>query len=117
MLIIFLAIFEFILSLLIALKIDSEKNIVSDIVAAMIMVVIGGVYETAGYHILMPCQKLRDTGVANPKDCIEFGQTVMSFGETLRTTMGMNSVVAAIVFYAVIKLIVLFLIPKIFNKT
>ena len=114
-LIIFLAILEFLLSSLIAIKMDSKKNIGSDIIAAMFMLVIGGFYEAIGYHILMPCQKLKDTGVANPKDCIEFGKQVMSFGDTIQTTMGVNAVVAAVVFYAVIKIIVIFILPKMFK--
>ncbi len=103
---------EFGLSTIIGLKISGEKNIGSDLIAAIVMVVIGTAYETVGFNILRPAQKIQELGVANPSESLELGRDLVSFGETIQTTMGMNAVLAALVFYAVIKITFLIIMSR-----
>ncbi len=95
-----LAIFEWLLSWSIASSpLVGEKGFGSDVLAAMVMVVIGGAYEMVGNHIAWQCRIPMQLIGTDMTECIKYGESVMSFGEMIKTTLGINSVLAAILLY------------------
>jgi large-conductance mechanosensitive channel len=95
-----LALFEWLLSWSVASSpLVDQKGFVSDVLAAMVMVVIGGAFEMVGNHIAWQCRIPMQLIGTDMTGCVNYGESVMSFGEMVKTTLGMNSVLAAVLFY------------------
>ena len=101
----FLAVFELALSYSIASSpLIEKKGLGSDILAAMCMVVIGVAFEATGDHISWRCKLPMDAVGIDLSECVNYGNEVASFGEAVKTTMGINAVLFAILLYFLLKL-------------
>ncbi|VVP27018.1 hypothetical protein PS903_04058 [Pseudomonas fluorescens] len=89
---------------------SGKKGLMSDLLAATVMVVFGLVFELVGNSLKIKCVmpqsliELIPTLQADVSKCLADSKEVVSFGEMLTTTLGMNSVLAALVLYSALKL-------------
>lgn len=101
-----LAAMEWLLSLSIAVGLGTgNKGLTTDLIAAMMMVIAGTAFEMTGTTVRMQCLLPPEAfevfpGIeADQKECQQYAEQIMSFGAMLKSTLGMNSVVAALVLY------------------
>ncbi len=101
-----LTLMELLLSWSVALQwLNGRKGLASDLIAAIMMVIAGTAFEMTGTTIKMQCTLPQDflasfpSFEADQKDCQQYAEQVISFGAMVKSTLGMNSVVAALVLY------------------
>lgn len=104
-----LAFMEWLGSWCIALKLSGQKGLISDLIAATVMVIIGLVFGSTGQVIMLQCTIPESLGEeldilrADLQDCRDYGAEVISFGDMLKSTFGMNSIIAALLLYFILK--------------
>ena len=103
-----LALFEWLLSHSIASsELIGKKGLVSDVLAALVMVMLGLAFERAGNAGQLQCDVpeglLESLSMlkSSVEGCREHAEEITTLGKMIRTTLGMNSVIAALVLYAV----------------
>jgi hypothetical protein len=101
-----IALIEWLLSLCVAAhSLVGKKGFVSDVVAAIAMLVIGSAFEMVGRTVKLKCTIPNEALTtfeflkSDMEECKEYGDQVMSFGQMVGSTVGINSVIAALILY------------------
>ena len=102
-----LAVLEWVISYFIAFQTGGAgRGLRSDVLAAMIMLVIGGLFKLAGAYSALPCELYAKVveekqRLINVAECIAPGKEMENFGDMFMSTLGMNAVVAAVVLFII----------------
>jgi hypothetical protein len=86
-----------------------NKGLISDLCAATVMVIVGSVFGTVGNVVKFQCalpSSLSESFSSiqtDMRECQEFGENIVTFGDMIKSTFGMNSVIAALVLYFAFK--------------
>ncbi|MFG0268797.1 hypothetical protein [Pseudomonas sp. zjy_14] len=106
-----LALMEWLGSWCFALSVPGlKKGLISDLFAATVMVVVGSVFGTVGGVIKFQCTlpSSMSEGFSliqkDMQECKEYGENIVTFGDMVKSTFGMNSVIAALVLYFAFKI-------------
>lgn len=98
-----------------------NKGLISDLFAATVMVIVGLAFGRVGsvveFQCTLPDSLSEDFSSlqTDMRGCQEYGASIVSFGDMIKSTFGMNSVIAALVLYFALK-VGGYLLGKLFER-